>query len=618
MLTEPAAAQAPTPTIVRLESQLPQAAAPGRLQILDSLCWAWEPYDVNRALAYGQQHLQLARKQQSPTAEVRALNNLGRCYVTVADYLTARQLYDQALQLARRTQNADGLAATYNRLGALHYYRNDTASAWSNFQLALSVLRQPGVRPQTQVAILNNASDLLFETGHPGRGERLGEQAVALAKTIQDPEAAIKHHLNLGIVALQQQPAVAVREFQESANLARQNHRPRHEAAALLELAALHLQQNAIGQGLVEAHRARELSQSRHDRERVLGAYNLLAELYAAAGQYPTAYQWQTRFQTLNDSLNARRQLATLAAWESRYTLRDKQQQIVQLTQHTQEQTTRNRLLLAGLGALGLVLAGGSLLYWQLRRSRQALARNHAALHSATTQVARLAAAKDRLYTIVAHDLRGPVTAFVGVAELIEFYHRENNQEGLRNLPGLVRQSASSLNHLLDNLLHWAVMQSGELQLQLEAVEAGEVLRECAGIYSTLAHARNLTLTVDAPATPLYSQVDRNMLRTILRNLTGNAIKFTPVGGSITLSAFAASATEIVFCVHDTGAGMSATQVEQLMAPLAQPPVPAHNRTGTGLGLVLCRAFVARLQGRLHVASVPGTGTTVQVSLPRA
>ncbi|MBG8553261.1 ATP-binding protein [Hymenobacter guriensis] len=603
----------------RLEARLRRPLTPSsRLQVLDSLCAAWEPYDINRAIHYGQRNLRLARQLAQPAAEVRALNRLGRCYVAVADYLTARQLYDQALHLAREANNPDGIASTYSHLGALHYYRNDTISAWRNFRRALQLLPEPGVQPRTRVKVLSNSSDLLFETHQPGRARQLGEQAVQLAEPLHDMEPAIKHHLNLGLLAVeQQQPATALRELSASVVLAHQYQRPGHEAAALLELSSLHFQQNNLPQALTEAQRALRLAQNWHDRERVLSAYDLLAEIYAAQGQYPTAYQWRMLYQDLNDSLNERRQLTTLAAWESRYNLRDNEQQIRQLTQHTQHQTTRNRLLLLFLGVLTLALLGAGLLYWQLRRSRQALVRNHLALREANLQVARLAAAKDRLYTIVAHDLRGPVTAFAGVAELIEFYHRENNEEGLRSLPALVRQSAGGLNHLLDNLLHWAVMQSGELQPQLEPLEAGELLQECAAIYATLAHARHLTLTVELLPARLYTHADRNMLRTILRNLTGNALKFTPAGGSVTLSA-RPEADRIVFQVHDTGTGMTATQVEQILTPSSLPQPPAADRTGTGLGLALCRAFITRLRGTLRLVSVPGTGTTVQVRLPAA
>ena len=271
--------------------------------------------------------------------------------------------------------------------------------------------------------------------------------------------------------------------------------------------------------------------------------------------------------------------------------------------------------MVLGLGGIGL-------LYWQLRRSRSALATKNVALHQATHELREVAASKDRLYAIVAHDLRGPVTSFVGVTELIEFYLRQGDEKGLRRLPALVRQSAQSLNGLLDNLLSWAVSQNGELVSQPESLPVNELFAEIEELYRTTAEAKQIQLSTPVlPDLDLRVWADRNMTRTILRNLVGNAFKFTPGGGQIALTAHPApDGNSILLSVTDSGRGMAAEQVQALLhhgAP--QPMVPAvsrNTRSGTGLGLPLCRAFVERLHGTLSLQSVPGEGTTVWVKLP--
>jgi signal transduction histidine kinase len=350
-------------------------------------------------------------------------------------------------------------------------------------------------------------------------------------------------------------------------------------------------------------------------QERVLDAYNLLAEINVSRRNFEQAYQWQSRFRDLNDSLNSRSRVQTLTALQTRYETADKEHQIRRLTERELVMQERNRALWGAIAALLLGLGGMAYLYTKLRRSRAELSTNHRALEEVTKELRQLSASKDRLYAIVAHDLRGPVTSFAGVTELIDFYLKQNDQEGLRRLPALVRQSAQQLNHLLDNLLSWAVSQTGELAFRPERLSVTDLLQEAARLYANAAEAKQITLRADSPV-PLAVWADAHMTQTILRNLIGNALKFTPAGGSIRLTAQAGPGTTVQLCVEDTGSGMEADQVATLLSAEGPARPLRGPRSGTGLGLMLCRAFANRQGGSLSITSAPGRGTTVCFVLP--
>jgi signal transduction histidine kinase len=263
-------------------------------------------------------------------------------------------------------------------------------------------------------------------------------------------------------------------------------------------------------------------------------------------------------------------------------------------------------------------------LYNRLRINQAELEVSHAALETATDELRGVAAFKDKLYAIIAHDMRGPVMAFAGVTGMIDVYLRDGNQAGLAALPGIVRQAADSLNRLLDNVLNWAVSQTGELAYRPEPLVVNDLLQECLALYHTTAEAGGQHLHTETDPN-LRILADRNMVRTILRNLMGNALKFVPRGGFVHFEASLdpANTNRVLLRCTDNGPGMA----PDLVARLRQGPALETAETGMwsgttasglGLGLALCRAFVHRHGGVLGIQSRQGAGTSITVTLPLA
>jgi signal transduction histidine kinase len=447
-------------------------------------------------------------------------------------------------------------------------------------------------------------------------------RALQLARTSGDKAGESLYLAHLGTHYYQQNRLdLAEGLLREAITLVEPLRSYRIEAGHLEMLAIVLLLKNQLDEAELLTQRALRLARQTASQERLLDGYNLMAEISASRHRYEQAFGWQNRFRDLNDSLNSRSRLQTLATLQTRYETQGKEHQIRLLTQQGELQNLRNQELWAVVGALVLGLGGVFFLYWKLRQSRAALATNNVALHQATRELREVAASKDRLYAVVAHDLRGPVTSFVGVTELIEFYLRKGDETGLRRLPALVKQSANSLNSLLDNLLSWAVSQTGELVSQPEWLSVDELFAEIEELYRTTAEAKQVRLVAsEAPGLQVWS--DLNMTRTILRNLVGNALKFTPSGGHIQLDAAATPDNSVLLTVADTGRGMPAEQLEALLRDSANAPMTVsvsnstNARSGTGLGLPLCRAFVERLHGTLTVESTLGQGTVVQIRFP--
>ncbi len=225
--------------------------------------------------------------------------------------------------------------------------------------------------------------------------------------------------------------------------------------------------------------------------------------------------------------------------------------------------------------------------------------------------------AKSQFLANMSHELRTPLNAILGFSEVLEHGIAGPLQTRQMEYIGLIRQSGEHLLHVINEILDLARIDAGKLQLYEEIVEPQRLVDECLSIVRDRAVAGVIRLSaeVDQGVPPVTA--DRARLTEILLKLLSNAIKFTELGGSVTLAARRAAAGGVDFVVRDTGTGMTAAEIAvavetfgQVEAGLARP------HEGTGLGLPLARKLAELHGGSLAVESEKGRGTSVTVTLP--
>lgn len=606
----------------QLGTPLPDTA---RLRLLTTLCHALRGQQPARALPYGEAAVALARAQPGGPAHdaalLRGLLDLATCYANLSNGPEALTLLAEARVLARTLHDTDALTRAYTAQGSVYHERGDSATARRHYRRALQLATQAEVSPRTRMKLLGNVGSLYFFRQQLPQALHFDSLALALARREGDSTAQSTYLSSLASYQFQQGNLGRVKRLLTQAlAISRRQADMRNQADQLMLFSLYYIQVDERARADAAVREALHLARQSNYLERVLDAYSILAAEAAESRDYQRAYQWNQRYVELNDTLNSRQTMQTLAAAQASYETQERARRLRQLTQLQQEQVWRSRLLVGVVAVLALGLMAAAYFYRNLRRSRAALAVNNAALERASTELRGVAAFKDKLYAIVAHDLRGPVTAFAGVTSLIDSYIAQDDQAGLARLPALVRQAADSLNRLLDNLLNWAVSQTGELECRPAPLAVAELFAECQALYETTAAAGWQHITTAVPP-GLRLLADRNMTRTILRNLVGNSLKFMPAGGHVHLEAAPdpGDPSMVLLSCTDTGPGMSAPTVAALMSGPALPePTPTPHATGLGLGLALSRAFVHRHGGTLVIQSRPGAGTNVTVSLPLA
>jgi signal transduction histidine kinase len=238
-----------------------------------------------------------------------------------------------------------------------------------------------------------------------------------------------------------------------------------------------------------------------------------------------------------------------------------------------------------------------------------------AALEQKKIELEKANASKDMLFSIIGHDLRSPAASLQNVAELISFYNKKGDSEQLNATGTKVVKAAKNINFLLDNLLQWSLSQRGELQIRPEKISLPEMVHEVLEIYRDMAEAKGIQLEV-LTSEDLYVLADKNACLTILRNLISNALKFTHAGGCVKILLESKQET-VRLCVSDTGTGIPPEMMAMLFELKEQKSTKGTAKEkGTGLGLVLVREMLRLNQGDINIISVPGKGTSVNISLP--
>ena len=220
---------------------------------------------------------------------------------------------------------------------------------------------------------------------------------------------------------------------------------------------------------------------------------------------------------------------------------------------------------------------------------------------------------KNNFISIISHDLRSPFDHIIGLTELI--LDNSINYEESKKYIKILNTNAKNTLILLDNLLNWAKSQTGQLSYKPEKLLLSNVIKEIIAL--NILHADNKSISINySPSEKIIVFADENMLRTVLRNLISNAIKFTNINGAINiLTTLSENFAEVT--ISDNGIGISEEKRKVLFEIISNSTsLGTANENGSGLGLVLCKEFVHKNKGEIVVESKEGKGSTFKFTLP--
>ena len=250
----------------------------------------------------------------------------------------------------------------------------------------------------------------------------------------------------------------------------------------------------------------------------------------------------------------------------------------------------------------------------QIQLQADKIKENASLLEKQTQELTELNALKNKLFSIISHDLKAPMYAMRNFFGEVQ----QNNipvRELKKMIPGVVNDLTYTTS-LMDNLLQWSKSQMQSHAVYPQKVDVGNLIAETIQLLNRQSATKKIIIEADA-AEGVFGFMDKDMLSLVLRNLISNAIKFTPEKGEIKIGVHE-NCTIVEVYVQDSGTGISPEALKKINGNDFYSTKGTANESGTGLGLKLCKEFMARNGGQLYIESKPGKGSTFSFSLPKA
>lgn len=247
-------------------------------------------------------------------------------------------------------------------------------------------------------------------------------------------------------------------------------------------------------------------------------------------------------------------------------------------------------------------------------QQKEAIVRNGLLLQQQTDELTRLNAFKSRLFSIIAHDLKSPIYALRNLFRNMQAYDLPAEE-----IKGMVPEVVNELTYttsLMENLLQWARSQMQTDAVKPQRIDISELMVEVTRLLRLQAEAKKIRITLEADNS-VIALADKDMANLILRNLLSNAIKYTPDQGTIRVG-YHRTGDSVEMFVKDTGMGIPPEALQKIQLNNFYTTKGTAGESGTGLGLMLCKEFIARNDGTLLIESEPGKGSTFTVTLPAA
>jgi len=354
--------------------------------------------------------------------------------------------------------------------------------------------------------------------------------------------------------------------------------------------------------------------------------HNLSADVYMAQGKPLLAVDHLRKVVAFKDSLYNQQRAGHVQEMQSLYELEKKEDTIFMLENENEakQQQVRNQSLITWVLLVGIVLLSALIfVLWRLRahqtKANEALSLKNKAIEQQKEEIQAQAESlqelnqlKSKLFSVISHDLRGPIASLQSLLELLT--NKIMKPEEFMAVSDKLKSNLNVTQRTLENLLNWSLSQMDGLRTDQRQFEIKAVMDEACRLMEDLGQRKNIVIE-NTTRTPIVVLADPNQVQLILRNLVHNAIKFSKTDGTVLVSASRHNDVCHVR-VKDFGIGMTAQEREMILSSEYFTKTGTQQEKGTGLGLLLCKEFIHRNGGTLTIDSHPGHGTEIAFTLP--
>ncbi|MEN8193509.1 MAG: tetratricopeptide repeat-containing sensor histidine kinase [Bacteroidota bacterium] len=521
-------------------------------------------------------------------AALKIYNNLGDevkttyCYLIIGsayEYLgnldKALEFYNKSLVICRRTDNKYMLANTENYIGEAYNKQHKIKLALESYNKSLNIYLELGDEEGIAVAE-NNIGECYYKLG--------------------DLNKALSHY---------------TRSFEYFDK--------RGEKFQLSELVFnignVYYERKNYNSAINSYRRSIKYAKETNNLESLKDSYKAISNAYRKLEKPERALDYLEMYIEKKDSLINVKNLEMIAEYEAKYEASEKAKEI-ELLKKEQELSEINvqlqTILNVSLIAVTLLLIATVIIYYRKYKQKNELNQR---LAESEIHLQKLNFTKDKFFSIIAHDLRGPLGTLSGLTEILDEDAEEMDKESIIGLSKDIHQISKNTITLLNNLLTWASIQIGKIEISKENFEIKDIVDEVHELLRENLNKKNITFTNEIEKN-IAVYADKNMVSSVIRNLIHNAIKFTNESGNVTTYTDSSNGITSI-SVQDNGVGIPEDNMEKLFEIGNKVSTyGTANESGAGLGLILSKEFIDKNSGTIVVKSDVNKGTTFTINLP--
>lgn len=533
---------------------------------------------------------------------------MARVFEEVGDYYKSLEFLKQAQQLNDQLNKPSTQTLILNETGRVEAAHGLLDEAFESYELALEYARKLGQQGLEGDALFHLAQ-LRSRKKQYKEALETHKQALAIRRSINDKSNEAQSLNDIGeLYILMKNQDRALANHVEALEIRQSLKDKKGLAESFNNVGVLYMEQKNFKRAISNLILALQNAQEAQAQDELLTTYDYLSRCYKLAGDFEKALVYKESYQGIYEFIQSKKNDRQLLETQNRYTM-NKMESAIHVLESDRlqrervidsQKKLRNFLFL--VMALTTIIATLVLyLYFVKRRSTQRLK--------------DLNATKDKLFSIIGHDLKGPLNSFTAFSSLLINHADSLTKEEIKTLSIDLDKSLKNLLTLLENLLEWSRSQTGNIDFKREKFSLTSLLKENEELLKGMAQNKSINL-INESKSDLEVNAHRHSINTVIRNLLSNAIKFTPQGGTIRLGV-AQNNNQLVVSVTDTGVGMSSTVRQKLfMIGAKHSTLGTAKEKGTGLGLILCKDFVEKNGGTIHVESKEGSGSRFYFELP--
>lgn len=637
------------------------------LMLIDEL---FEVEDYKKALPYINQTTKLAEKLNYTKGLAESTYYRALIYTQQNDYYNAIDNYDKSRKYYLQISDTLGVAKVSNSIGLLEIKRGNYTVGLKNSLSAIDIFETQDLKDELSLAY-NSLAEAYYKTNQIDKAIEFNTKALDVRNEINDREGIIASTKNIAeLYSIRKEYRKAIEyyekvlkmldpeadkdlrgeilpklgsqylEFKEYRKAAeylveglKYNRAQGNEEGILLALNAignLNIQKGKLRLATSQLDEANALAKKLDNKTELLKNYRLNIVLDSSRGFFEDAFIWQSRYYKLKEELSKVEQPVFPTDVEP-LVLEEKnpiEQQLDDANKTIEDSKFTwlkdPKVLYGALGALALLLLLLLMSYLKSRSYKKALKaeekkvaeekiKNEAILEQ-THHLEEVNQVKDKLFSIVSHDLKDSISSIKAFLDLLK--EDSISKEEFNDLIPELSENANNASSLLFNLLNWSKSQMQNLEPKPELFNIQEVFHTKMALVEQKVEDKRIVLIDESQRDFVYA--DRSMVEIVIQNLITNAVKFSRTGDVITVSNQDAGGKALI-CVEDTGVGISRENIDKLFnANKNFTTIGTKNEKGTGLGLTIAKDLVELNNGRIWVESTVNVGSKFFIELPKA